>query len=183
MDTRCLLQMFCFCPSINSLEDYSPVLVSARLYFTKECPLPQGAARGAHHESRHANWIPHLLQVILNLYIFNHRNLLMPSTQDALKIEIACSRSESKLWDVSCKRSGYGLGSILRGDVASSQLDQPDPNLLFRWMARPSPGTCPPLKLSLDLRKGKLHYVIISRTISLNATAPKAFVHTSTKFS
>jgi hypothetical protein len=28
--------------------------------------------------------------------------------------------------NVSCKRSGYSLGSILRGDVASSQLDQQD---------------------------------------------------------
>jgi hypothetical protein len=84
---------------------------------------------------------------------------------------------------LSCKRSGYGLGSILRGDVASSRLDQPDPDLLFGRMARLSPGTCPPLKHSLDLRKGKLHYAIISRTISLNATAPKAFVHTSAKFS
>jgi hypothetical protein len=32
-------------------------------------------------------------------------------------------------------------------------------------------------------RKGKLNYAIISWTISLNATAPKTYVHTSMKFS
>jgi hypothetical protein len=58
------------------------------------------------------------------------------------------------------------------------------PDLLFGWMARLSPGTCPPLKHSLDLRKRKIKvYAIKLRKKSLNATAPIAFVHTSAKFS
>ncbi len=50
------------------------------------------------------------------------------------------------------------IGSTRRvseNETNLSYFPRPNPDLLFGWMARPSPGTCPPLKHSLNLRKGK----------------------------
>jgi hypothetical protein len=49
-------------------------------------------------------------------------------------------------------------------------LDQTDPDFLFGWMARLSPGMCPPLKHRLNLRRGKLCHYITDDVIKCNSS-------------